>query len=523
MPLSDIVNVVVNTQNPGVTRAGFGVPLIVSQNAAWVERQRVYTDIPGVLADWPATTPEYNAAVKVFSQSPRPTKLRIGRANTSPVTQRWAVAVAAVTIGAVYKLFDSDATGAKQTVSYTALASIAWAHSAAARVPGDLISNDGGKLYICITGGVDGNAGGPTGTNADIVDGAAHWMYAGAGGVGVASNDAIVYNLMLGINALSGAPSTTQSLQGVAGSKTLRVLATATNVWVGIEIADPNVLALTQDHAAPAGGSLATDLAAIASENNDWYGIITLYNSSAYVAAGAAWAETQQKIYVPATNDTASATTADAGATDVLHNLKAASYARSAGFFQPRAFDFADAAEIGRFFPIAPGGDNWRLKTLAGITSGWGNGQQFTATQIQNLKDRRANFYYDLAGVSVIGGDGKVAANEYIDVIRGRDWWVARVGERLANLLIQNEKIPFTDDGIGLVEAQVRAQNDEGITAGLINPGSPPGIPAPTVTVPKSGAVSQADRQARQLNNVNTSWVLAGAINFLQVNATITA
>ena len=77
--------------------------------------------------------------------------------------------------------------------------------------------------------------------------------------------------------------------------------------------------------------------------------------------------------------------------------------------------------------------------------------------------------------------------------------------------------------GIGLVEAEVRAQNDEGIEAKLINPGSPPGIPAPTVTVPRSGAVSQADRQARQLNNVNTVWTLAGAINFLQVNATITA
>ncbi len=523
MPLSDIVNVTVTTQNPGVTRAGFGVPLILSQTAAWVERQRVYTTIEGVLADFAATTPEYNAAVGIFSQSPRPTKLRIGRASTNPITQRWAVAVAAVAAASVYKLYDSDATGAKQTVSYTALASIAWAHSAAARVPGDLISNDTGKLYICITGGVDGNAGGPTGTNADIVDGAAHWMYAGAGGVGVASNDAILYNLMLGLNALVAPPATTNSLQGVAGSKTLRVLANTTAVWVGIEIDDPNLLALTQDHAAPTGGGLATDLSAIQNENNDWYGLITLYNSSAYVAAAAAWAETQQKIYVPATNDTASATTADVGATDVLHNLKAASYARSAGFFHPRAFDFADASEMGRFFPIAPGGDNWRLKTLSGVTAGWGNGQQYTATQIQNLKDRRANFYYILAGVSLIGGDGKVAANEYIDVVRGRDWWVARVGERLANLLIQNEKIPYTDDGIGLVEAEVRAQNDEGIEAKLINPGSPPGIPAPTVSVPKSGAVSTADRQARTLNNVNTSWVLAGAINFLQVNATITA
>ena len=73
MPLSDIVSVTISTQNPGVTQAGFGVPLILSQTVAWVERSRVYTDIDGVVADVAATTPEYAAANKIFSQTPRPT------------------------------------------------------------------------------------------------------------------------------------------------------------------------------------------------------------------------------------------------------------------------------------------------------------------------------------------------------------------------------------------------------------------------------------------------------------------
>lgn len=524
MPLSDIVNVVVTTQNPGVTQAGFGVPLILSQTAAWTERTRTYTDLPGVGGDFATTSPEYAAAEEVFSQSPRPVSLMIGRANTNPVSQRWNVAlVGAPVVGQQFKLYVSDPTGAKQAVSYTAVGAIAWAHSASSRVLGDLITNDTGKLYVCITAGVDGNAGGPTGTGSNITDGAAHWMYIGAGGVGATSNDAVTENLLLGINALTGAPATTQSLQGSVGSTTLRVLANSTATWVGVEINDPNLLLLLQDHLAPTSGGLATDLTAIAQESAAWYGLITLYNSSAYVAAAAAWVEANQKLYIAATNDTASAVTADSGGTDVLHNLKASGYARTGGFFHPRAFDFADAAEVGRFFPIAPGGDNWRLKTLAGVTAGWGNGQQYTGTQIANLIARNANFYYVLAGVSVIGGDGQVAVGEYIDVIRGRDWWVARIQERLANLLIQNEKIPYTDAGIALVEAQVHAQNDEGISAGLINPGSPPGIPAPVVTVPTSGSVSSADRQARVLNNVNTVWTLAGAINKLTVNATITA
>jgi len=575
MPLSDIVQVNVSTQSPGVTRAGFGVPLILSQTASWTEHSRSYTSLTGVAADFPAGTPEYSAASKVFSQNPRPAKLRIGRASTNPVSQRWAVGVITAAVGVVYKLYVALADGTKQAVSHTALAAAAWqtSHTYAA---GDLVTNDSGKLYVCTTGGTSAGSGGPTGSGGTaITDNTVTWYYAGAGSAGAASSDAIVENLLLGVNALypawqtghayavgdqvtndtgkwyvctiagtsagSGGPTgrsaaitdntvtwayvsdgTTQSLQGSAGSKTLRVLANASSVWVAVEIDDPNRLSLAQDHAAPTSSGLATDLAAIAAETTDWYGLITLYNSSAYVAAAAAWCESNTKLYAAAVNDTACATAAYTGASDIGHTLKATGYARTAPFFHPRAADFADAGEMGRFFPIAPGGDNWRLKTLVGVTSGWGNGTQYTSTHVTNLTARNMNFYYDLAGLSVIGGEGMVAAGEYVDVVRGIDWWSARTQERLANLLIQNEKVPFTDKGIALVEAEVEAQNDEGVRAGLINPGSPPGIPAPSVTVPTSGSVSPSDRAARTLNNVNSQWVVAGAINHLVVNATVT-
>src|SRR4051812_45955611 len=104
MPLSDLVTVTVDAQKPGVTQAGFGVPLLLSQNAAWVERTRAYTSLAGVLVDFATTTPEYNAAAKIFAQSPSPTEIRIGRANTNPVTQQWNVVIVAVAVGNLYKV-----------------------------------------------------------------------------------------------------------------------------------------------------------------------------------------------------------------------------------------------------------------------------------------------------------------------------------------------------------------------------------------------------------------------------------
>jgi hypothetical protein len=42
---------------------------------------------------------------------------------------------------------------------------------------GLLRTNDGGKVYLCITGGITSSGAGPTGTGSDITDGTVHWQY----------------------------------------------------------------------------------------------------------------------------------------------------------------------------------------------------------------------------------------------------------------------------------------------------------------------------------------------------------
>lgn len=43
-----------------------------------------------------------------------------------------------------------------------------------------VVTNDGGRTYICVTAGTSAGSGGPTGTGTDITDGGAHWRYLGA-------------------------------------------------------------------------------------------------------------------------------------------------------------------------------------------------------------------------------------------------------------------------------------------------------------------------------------------------------
>lgn len=70
--------------------------------------------------------------------------------------------------------FRDDYYTSNRTGVSTALT--AWAANRAYRV-GQLVQNDSGKKYRCITAGTSASSGGPIGTSTDIADNTAHWKY----------------------------------------------------------------------------------------------------------------------------------------------------------------------------------------------------------------------------------------------------------------------------------------------------------------------------------------------------------
>ena len=57
---------------------------------------------------------------------------------------------------------------------------------------------------------------------------------------------------------------------------------------------------------------------------------------------------------------------------------------------------------------------------------------------------------------------GKVLGNEWIDTIRFRDWLQNDMQERVFNLLVLNQKVPFTDEGITAIEGKMEESLKEG-------------------------------------------------------------
>lgn len=455
-PYIDVVTVNVVVANPSVTAAGFGVPMILTPNCTWSERTRTYTTLAGVLADWAATTPEYAKAAAFFAQDPSISSLVIGRAVGKP-TQIHEIKIESAVVGRVYA-FKYTELGVTRTVSYTA---------------------------------VGGN------TATDIATG-----------------------LRAAFVALtSPVPGFTATLGGYLNTVVI-LTGNAAGNWSAVEVLNdlvpsalPDLLTVSETEAAPTP-TLATDLANIKLENNDWYGFVMLYQSAAIVSAAAAWAETNEKQLIVALPDTHIALDADSGATDEAHVLKGLGYKYTHVFFHPRGCEHADAAEMGSFFPVDPGQDDWTLKTLIGVSIA-----SYTDTQKTNLRAKNCNWYQTFGSVGSIGGEGKEAGGQYIDVTRDVDqmraWYaeyIAAMKKRYADL---NQKVPFTDAGIALVRDQVAAVNARGVRTGIVSEGTD------SITVPLAADVSDADKATRTLPDVNTNWTLAGSIHHIEVNVAI--
>ena len=258
-----------------------------------------------------------------------------------------------------------------------------------------------------------------------------------------------------------------------------------------------------------AADTITNDLDAIKTEDDDWYGLVVTDHTQSVVESAASWTETNKKLFISSSD--ASGVLDSGSTTDVAYNIQNSSYDRTAIVYNATPADFPEAAWFGRMLPKDPGSATWAYKTLSGISA-----DDLTATQSKAVHDKDANTYEAIGGVNVTRY-GTVGSGEYLDVIRGIDWLEARMQERIYSRLVNNDKIPYTNKGIAVIENEIRGQLQDGIAAGLLA-----SDPAFTVTVPDSADVSSTDKANRELNNVEFEATLAGAVHKITIQGVVT-
>lgn len=336
------------------------------------------------------------------------------------------------------------------------------------------------------------------------------------------SGDVVIVNSFV---VTLGASQTTATIVRTAATR-IRSYANLTAVAVDFVTTDLEYIAaaaaFSQSPVVPllkisdnrAGDATWTDaLNAIALEDDEWYGFIITSRTKAEQQLAAAWAETQVKIFGTASNEAAILTS---GSTDLAALLNTSDYDRTFLIYHSDADEstndpFPDASWFGKMLPTDPGSATWMFKTLSGIAV-----TVLTTTQANFALGKECNTYQEIGGVNITR-NGTMSSGEYIDIIRFVDWLESRMTERIFTLLANADKVPFTDPGVASVEAEVRAQLDDGIDQGGLALD-----PAYTVTVPKVADVSSTDRGNRTLPDVEFTATLAGAIHKVTVTGVVT-
>lgn len=537
--LSEIVSITITQDTVGIARAGFGVPLVLSHNATYPERVRYYSDTSEAIADWPASSPEYIAINAILSQSPSPEEVGVGRCAVKP-TQQYAIGAAAIrnSDSSSYKInavgqgvtssqaaFTSDASATAQEIHnglVIALNAVVGKNYTAAFAPlasltGLVVTADSttDKLNHVAHGWNTGdgpiqftNSGG--GLPAGIVAVTNYFVIKVD-----ADNFQIATTLALALAGTqvdittNGTGTQTATPTGAALSPILPFLVTgnAAGNWFSLEVTDVSALSNKETHADP---GLAAELDAINLEQPDWYCLLTNYNSSTYSGGAAAWTEGQTKIYLFDSPCTDAINVVVGSGTDVLATLHALAYTRTAGSYHSAPAAMLSASWAGTRLPTEPGSETWKFASPAGVAP-----SNLTTTHRTNLRARKANWLQTVGGRNIMQ-DGTVFSGGYIDQTRGLDWLNDDMTKGIYGALVSVAKIPYTDQGVTIIENEIIASLDRAITNGILA-----STPKPVIIVPLVASIADTDRANRLLPNLKFSATMAGAVHKVTVKGVV--
>ena len=186
-----------------------------------------------------------------------------------------------------------------------------------------------------------------------------------------------------------------------------------------------------------------------------------------------------------------------------------------------RNFDEADAAYTAKFK---------RLRTVSPVNIGSAAVQAvtgFTPSLGQSeFAGHMANTYVDIGGRDFVVEGSTLTANVFIDEIHATDWIIARTEEELLGILLNNDRVPYTDNGMEQLASAARTVMRQAFRAGLVaddlNPTTGEYEPAVTITVPSVFDVPESQRKARIAPEIAVQFRYAGAVHYTTIHYQMT-
>lgn len=184
--------------------------------------------------------------------------------------------------------------------------------------------------------------------------------------------------------------------------------------------------------------------------NADWFYLVTVDNTAETIKAVSPICQTNNKIYAVTVNDIEVATEVGKEKFDntfvFYHNDK----------------DSYVAEGLAVIMSYKIGGKTAKFKTIQGVKN-----SNVTLTQLNALHKANMQSYVEKLGV-LQTSEGKMLSGEYIDVVLGEYWIRFRLEEALQRLAVTEEKIPYTDRGIGMLVGETEKVLARAVEQGIV-------------------------------------------------------
>jgi hypothetical protein len=205
---------------------------------------------------------------------------------------------------------------------------------------------------------------------------------------------------------------------------------------------------------------LAADLTAIRAADDTWYGALLDSGGGAENIALATAIESLEKCAVVQSQDYDNF---DGTAGSVLKTLSAASRERTMVICSRYSLDeYPACAAAGFALPRDPGSYTLGWKALSGVT----RDAEITTAEYSNIETDRGNVCLDVRSQSVVMPGGLMPDGSWFDLLHLTDWLREEIRTRLADALLNNEKIPYTDAAGVIACGEIESAYEDGADNG---------------------------------------------------------
>jgi len=171
--------------------------------------------------------------------------------------------------------------------------------------------------------------------------------------------------------------------------------------------------------------------------------------------------------------------------------------------------EYPDCALVGQLGSLPVGSITWKAKSLNGITAD----EEMTKTKLINIHNAGAIAYVVKAGDKVTS-EGITHAGEYIDVVHSKDYLIYNIQYNVQKTINKSAKIPYTNEGISMIEASVVTVLQQATVQGISAEYS--------TNFPDVSHTTDAERADRRYDLGEFEFRIGGAIHSTVIRGTLT-